>query len=168
MLRFRIYKIWIKRHCCPRKCLGNRCKCDSNLMIFKTNFHFSPSFFSFLISKLISALDCFYPVLDAENHFLGNESISCLKRSFPTISIQQIQNLLILFSCIHNSNLCFFLLPVMFKSLSVYEKLPLRFVEIYCWRMRMMLSLESLFTLKKDQRIGGNNMELYRNKNLCL
>lgn len=39
--------MWIKRHCCPRKFFENRCRCDSVLMIFKINFHFS--FFLFFL-----------------------------------------------------------------------------------------------------------------------
>lgn len=136
-------------------------------LVFCISFFFF--FFPLLISQLISALDCFYPVLDAEINFLGNERISFLKRSFPTISTKWVQTLLILCSFIHNSNLCF--RPACHKWLTVYESLPLRFAEIWNIdprRRQMTLKVQSPFTLKQDQIIVGSNIELYRNILLCL
>lgn len=83
MLRFHICKILIKSHRCPRKCLGNICQCDSILDDIQEKFPFFYFLFFFHLSPMISAVDCFYCVLDSKIQFLGNERISCLRRSFP-------------------------------------------------------------------------------------
>lgn len=108
MLKFHIFKIWIKRHCCPRKSLGNRCRCDSILMIFKTNFHFSFLFFlpyrsvDFSPGLFLSCTWCWNSLSREWKYFFSEKEFSnYLKKP-------QIQTLNSLFSCISNPNLCGF------------------------------------------------------------
>lgn len=104
MLSYQIYKMWIRRHCCPRKCLGNKCRCDSILMIFKTDFHFSFFLFFLTYNSVDLSLGlypsctwCWNLLYRGWKHFHSKKEFSNYLKKPPQIQI------LILFFYIHKS-----------------------------------------------------------------
>jgi len=105
---FHILQIWIKRHCCPKKCVGNRCNCWQHLNDIQVRFRFLFFYFSFLCKSLdfspglfLCCTWCWNLLSRGWKYFLSEKEFSNYFQKNSTISKKQIQTLLILCSYIH-------------------------------------------------------------------